>query len=263
MGGGFVPSGSGGSVAVGAYHAAARPVVARLPVRLARRPDVLAGREGLLGRLDACCPGRRAAGGGAVRAGRGGQDQRGGGVRAPAPGRGRLAWQVAAEESAVLAAGLAELAAQLGDREVLDPRDPVASLHAVLAAMPGSWLLVLDNAADEASVRRFLSPAGDGRVLVTSQSRHWRAGQVPDVPVLEEQVAAGFLVNRAGGARAGPGPDREDHRSLYGIQEADSAEAYVAAAIQGGRRRGAGAVVFVVVSCGRPSRAACGSRRGR
>ena len=40
-----------------------------------------------------------------------------------------------------------ELAAQLGAREVVDARDPVASVHGVLAAFPAGWLLVFDNAA--------------------------------------------------------------------------------------------------------------------
>ena len=63
--------------------------LAGVAVRLAPRPVFLAGREDLLAELDArlagAGPGR---GRGAVRAGRCGQDQRGGGVRAPAPGRG-------------------------------------------------------------------------------------------------------------------------------------------------------------------------------
>ena len=71
-----------------------------------------------------------------------------------------VAWQLAAENQAVLAAGFGELAAQLGARKRRDPRDPVASVHAVLAAYPADWLLVLDSAPDQASVRPFLPPAG-------------------------------------------------------------------------------------------------------
>jgi hypothetical protein len=108
-----------------------------------------------------------------------------------------IAWQLAADDPTVLASGLAELVAQLVGRDLADPRDPVASAHAVLAAYPAEWLLVFDN-ADEASVRRFMPTAGRGRVLVTSQSQHWPGRQMLDVPVLGEDVAAGFLVNRAG-----------------------------------------------------------------
>ena len=100
------------------------------------------------------------------------------------------------QDPAVIAAELAELTAQLGDRELADTRDPVASLHAVLAAYPKEWLLVFDSATDEAAVQRFLPPAGRGRVLITSQSSYWPGRQVLDVPVLDSDVAAGFLVNR-------------------------------------------------------------------
>ncbi len=107
-----------------------------------------------------------------------------------------VAWQLAAEEPAVLAVEMAELAAQLGGRDLAVPRDPVASVHAVLAAWPTSWLLVFDNARDEVSVRRFLPPAGRGRVLVTSQSQHWPGRPRVDVPVLEVSVATKFLISR-------------------------------------------------------------------
>ena len=109
-----------------------------------------------------------------------------------------LAWQFPAEDPTVLTDDFARLAAQLGARELLEARDPVASVHAVLAASPAGWLLVFDNAPDQASVQRFLPPAGHGRVLVTSQSALWPPGQGLEVPVLDVQVAAGFLVNRTG-----------------------------------------------------------------
>ena len=52
-----------------------------------------------------------------------------------------VCWQFAAEDPAVLAAEFAVLAAQLGAREVADARDPVASVHAVLASQEtgGCW----------------------------------------------------------------------------------------------------------------------------
>jgi Tetratricopeptide repeat len=109
-----------------------------------------------------------------------------------------VAWQVAAEDETALRQALAELAAQLGGRDVVDLRDPVASAHALLAAHPAEWLVIFDNATDEASIRWFLPPAGRGRVIVTSQSQHWPGQKVLDVPVLDDQVAARFLVSRAG-----------------------------------------------------------------
>jgi hypothetical protein len=74
----------------------------------------------------------------------------------------------------------------------------VAAVHSALAAYPGRWLLIFDNAPDQVSVHRFLPPAGRGRVLITSQSAVWPRGQAVEVPVLDTEVAAVFLVNRAG-----------------------------------------------------------------
>jgi hypothetical protein len=107
-------------------------------------------------------------------------------------------WLLQAEDPAVLAAEFAVLAAQLGAREAGDARDPVAAVHAVLARAQGGWLLVFDNVPDQAAVERFLPPAGDGRVVVTTQSQHWPAGQALDVPALDLEVAAAFLVSRTG-----------------------------------------------------------------
>jgi hypothetical protein len=109
-----------------------------------------------------------------------------------------VAWQIPAEDPTVLTQDMTELAAQLGGRDVIDPRDPVASVHAVLAAWPTEWVLIFDNAPDEASVRRFVPPVGRGRVILTSQSQHWPGKTVLDVPVLDSEVAARFLVSRTG-----------------------------------------------------------------
>ena len=118
-----------------------------------------------------------------------------------------VCWQFPAEDPAVLAAGFGELAAQLGVREAVDSRDPVASVHGVLARRAG-WLVVFDNVPDRAAVEAFVPPAGPGRVLITTQNQHWPPGQALDVPVLDTEVAAGFLVNRTGDA------DRASAREL-------------------------------------------------
>ena len=119
-----------------------------------------------------------------------------------------VCWQFPAEDPAVLAAEFAVLAAQLGAREVVDPRDPVASVHAVLARQEAGWLVVFDNVPDRAAVEAFVPPAGPGRVLITTQNQHWPPGQALDVPVLDREVAADFLVNRTGD------PDRATAREL-------------------------------------------------
>ena len=172
-----------------------------MPVRLAPRPVFLAGREGLLAELDA-----RLAGGAGPRlvalCGLGGAGKTSVAVEYAHRHLAEVGvcWQFPAEDPAVLAAEFAVLAAQLGARELVDARDPVASVHAVLARPRAGWLLVFDNAVDRASVERFVPPAGNGRVLVTTQSQHWLPGQALDVPVLDTDVAADFLVNRTGDA---------------------------------------------------------------
>ena len=74
----------------------------------------------------------------------------------------------------------------------------MAAVHSALAAYPGEWLLIFDNARGQAPVQRFLPPAGNGRVLITSQSAAWPRGQAVQVPPLGIEVAAVFLVNRTG-----------------------------------------------------------------
>ena len=196
---GFVVA-DGGKTAIGrvVYHQ--RRGVTEKPVRLADPPPLLAGREDLLAELDT-----RLTGG----------DE-------PAPrtvalcglgGAGKtsvalayahrhltevgVAWQFPAEDATVLAAGFGELAAQLGARALADIQDPMALVHAVLARFATPWLLIFDSAADLASVAAFLPPAGPGRVLITSQNPTW-PGHPLDVPMLDRDVAAAFLVNRTG-----------------------------------------------------------------
>jgi len=192
---------SAGGTAIGWFVAPPRREVARLPVSLAPRPALLAGREALLGRLHDLV----AAGDGpwprvAVLCGMGGVGKTSVAVEYAHRHLAEVgvAWQLAAEDATVLAAELAELAAQIGARDVGDAGDPVKSAHGALAAYPTEWLLVFDNATDQQVVRAFLPPAGRGRVLITSQSTTWPAGQAVDVPVLDTGTAAGFLVNRTG-----------------------------------------------------------------
>ena len=198
--GAAVPRGSSGSRAA-ATVADAGPAagVARLPVRLPPRPLVLAGREDLLSslhRLLTTGDHPRTV----VLCGLGGVGKTS--VAAEYVRRHLaevgVAWMVPAGDTAMLNVELAELAAQLGAPDAARWRDPVASLHAVLAAYPHEWLLVLDDAADAGSVQRFVPPAGPGRILITSQSPHWPTAHVLDVPVLPPDVAADFLMNRTG-----------------------------------------------------------------
>jgi hypothetical protein len=189
-----------GGTAIGRLEYQRRPDVASLPVRLAPRPVFLVGREPLLAELDARLAGGPGQSGPRLVAlyGIGGAGKTSVAVEYAHRhlAEVEVCWQFAAEDPAVLAAEFGVLAAQLGAREVVDPRDPVASVHGVLARAQAGWLVVFDNALDRASLERFMPPAGPGRVLVTTQNQHWPPGQALEVPVLDIEVAEGFLVSR-------------------------------------------------------------------
>jgi hypothetical protein len=201
-----------GGTAIGTLGYQRRPEAASLPVRLAPRPVFLAGRERLLAELDTLLAGTLQQSGPRVvtLCGLGGAGKTSVAVEYAHRHLAEVGvcWQFPAEDPAVLAAEFAVLAAQLGAREVVDPRDPVASVHAVLARTGTGWLVVLDNVPDRSSVERFVPPAGPGRVLITTQNQHWSPGQAIDVPALDVEVAADFLVNRTGD------PDRPTAREL-------------------------------------------------
>jgi hypothetical protein len=171
------------------------------PTLLAPRPPVLVGREGLLAGLDDRLAAAETQSGPRMVAlrGPGGAGKTSVAVEyahrhLPEVG---MCWQFPAEDPTLLAAGFAELAGRLGVRELADPHDPVAAVHAVLARREAEWLVVFDNAPGWASVEAFVPPSGQGRVLITSQDRHWPCCQAVDVPVLDPEVAADFLVTRA------------------------------------------------------------------
>jgi Domain of unknown function (DUF4062)/Tetratricopeptide repeat len=170
-------------------------------LRLAPRPPLLAGREELLAELDVRLtggdrPGPRTV----VLSGLGGAGKTSVAVEYAHRHLGEvgLAWQFPAEDAAVLAAEFIGLAVQLGAAGEAGGGDPVLAVHSALAAYRGEWLLVFDNALDRASVAALAPPAGDGRVLITSQNPNWPLGQGLEVPVLDTEVASGFLGNRTG-----------------------------------------------------------------
>jgi len=111
--------------------------VPRKPVRLAPRPVFLAGREELLAALEARLAGGEGAGPRVVAlCGLGGAGKTSVALEYVHRQLGEIGvgWQFGAEDPAVLAAGFGELAVQLGAG---DRGDPVAAVHAVLAARPG------------------------------------------------------------------------------------------------------------------------------
>jgi hypothetical protein len=186
---------------------ASRPeAVAGMPVSLPPRPPMLAGREELLADVHARLSEGDARGPRIiVLHGLGGAGKTSVAVEYAHRhlAEAGVAWQFSADDQAVLAAGFRELAAQLGAQDVLIQRDPVASVHRVLAGFTAGWLLLFDNAPDMTSVQAFLPPAGAGRVVITSQNQNWPPGQALEVLVLDPLVATEFLVNRTGD------PDRQ------------------------------------------------------
>ena len=169
-------------------------------VRLAPRPVYLAGRQELLAGLDAMLAGREAGPGVVVLCGLGGAGKTSVAVEyayRQAAGCG-VVWQLPAEDPAGLAAGFAELAAHLGAGDG-SGGDPMGRVHAVLA-LRDDWLLVFDNVLGPAAVAGLVPPAGGGRVVITSQFGSWPGRQVLEVPVLDRDTAAGFLLDRAGAA---------------------------------------------------------------
>ena len=124
-------------------------------LRLAPRPVFLAGREELLAELDARLAADDGAGPRVVAlCGLGGAGKTSVAVEYAHRHLAEVgvAGSSPAEDPAVLAAEFGELAAAAGGAGGGGPRDPVASVHGVLAACPAGWLLVFDNAPDRASV---------------------------------------------------------------------------------------------------------------
>ena len=139
-----------------------------------------------------------------------------------------VAWQFSADDPTVLEAEFSELAAQLGVRDIADTRDPVATVHGVLAAYTAQWLLIFDSAPDHASIERFLPPTGPGRILITSQNPNWPHGYAVEVQLLALEAAADFVITRTGDQ------DRQAAQELVGLMDRlplalEQAAAYVLA----------------------------------
>ena len=182
-------------------QAVSPPAALGKPVRLPPRPVSLVGRADLLADVDIRL---RSANGAGPRIlalhGLGGAGKTSAAVEYAHRHLGEvgLAWQFPAGDPTALVASFGELADQLGTDEGPEGEDRVAFVHRVLASYEPGWLLVFDNVPAQASVERFLPPAGDGRVLITSRNALWPRGQALEVPPLDLEVAARFLVERTG-----------------------------------------------------------------
>jgi hypothetical protein len=132
-----------------------RHEAAGLPVSLGLRPTFLAGREEMLADLDAWLSGGDGEPLVVALCGPGGAGKTSVAVEYAYRHLAEvgLAWQFPAADREVLLAEFARLAGRLGVREVVDARNPVASVHAALAAFSAGWLLEFDNAIDYEAVR--------------------------------------------------------------------------------------------------------------
>jgi hypothetical protein len=83
-------------------------------------------------------------------------------------------WWIHANQSAAIAQDLSDLAQELRLPEVADQTELRRLLWERLRTLD-RWLLVYDNAESEEKLRDLLPPAGDGSILITSQSPNWSA----------------------------------------------------------------------------------------
>jgi hypothetical protein len=104
----------------------------------------------------------------------------------------RIVWHLHAETTTGLLSEFHDLAVVL---DADTGGDPVAAVHAALAAEVRPWLLVFDNLRDHATARPFLPAKGSGRVLVTSQDGTWPARQAIELTGFSLAAAAEFLLD--------------------------------------------------------------------
>jgi DNA-binding SARP family transcriptional activator len=89
-----------------------------------------------------------------------------------------LVWWIPAEEPALVADRLAELAHAMGLASITDP--VTAAVARLLGALRehDRWLLIFDNAEESATLARYL-PGGCGHVVITSRNPGWQELATP------------------------------------------------------------------------------------